>query len=230
MRIAPRIHPRWEVILIHFARSTGLAVAILGLALIPAASRAQVFGQFTTAETVAPGGHQFGAYLHANDSVLGVLGQLRMSFYPGVDFGFQGGVSKLNLSGGDRTLVRFGTDLKARVVQAGEQLPFGVGVGAGIGVETSDDYSVLTIAPSGVASRGYLLGGTVRTMPYAGLALAFTRSSIGSRDESDLSIPLRLGSEVELANATRFVFELELFFGRDFGDDYQIAAGINAPF
>ena len=68
---------------------------LLGLLLVllaaPVTAGAQVFGQYMGAEIVPVGGHLFGGYLQASQDQLGLLGQLRLSFYPGVDFGFHGG-------------------------------------------------------------------------------------------------------------------------------------------
>ena len=58
-----------------------LAAAAL---LFAGAAHAQVLGQFTGAETLPVNGHMMGAYLHSSQNVVGLLGQLRMSFYPDV--------------------------------------------------------------------------------------------------------------------------------------------------
>ena len=89
-----------------------LATLALAGMLLPATAGAQAFGQFTAAQTLPVNGHLAGGYIQSSSSQLGVLGQLRLSFYPGVDFGFQGGFSRHDYAGGDRTTLSLGTDLK----------------------------------------------------------------------------------------------------------------------
>jgi len=211
-------------------RAGALCIAVIAVFVVaPGNARAQVFGQYSGAETLEPNQHVFGAYLHTSDSVLGAVGQLRLSVYPGIDFGFQGGLSRLHLIGRDRTTLRFGTDIKAAVARPGDSYPFAAALGIGVGVEASDEYSAITLAPSAVVSRRYLLG-TVNVAPYAGVAIAFTRTSLGSLDGSDVTLPVRLGSEVEMAPSARLVLELQFLFGNDIGDGYQVVAGVHFPF
>lgn len=210
------------------ARLAGFVLA--ALCLVPGIGAAQTFGQYTTAEIIPVGGHLVGGYLRSNDTVLGGLGQLRLSLYPNIDFGFQGGLSRVDAGGSDRTSVDLGGDVKFGVLQQSRQAPFDLAIGAAIGVQTSDEFSVLTFGPTAVISHGYLLGGAVKTRPYAGLGISYSQSSISDEDENDLLFPLRLGSEIDLGNSARFVFEAQLFFERDSGDDYEIAAGLNFPF
>ena len=205
-------------------------VLLVLLALAPGLARAQVSGQYTGARTLEPNQHLFGAYVHASDDVLGAVGQLRLSFYPGIDFGFQGGLSRLHLRDGDRTTLRFGTDIKAAVANSGDASPFETAIGFGLGIEASDGFSSITLAPGAVASEDYILFGTLNVTPYAGAAIAFTRRTVGDVEETDVTLPVRLGSEIELGPGSRFVFELQLLFGNDLGDHYQIVAGANFPF
>ena len=215
------------------ARSRPFALVVASLvllAMLPALARAQVFGQYSGARTLEPNQHLFGAYLHTSDSVLGAVGQLRLSFFPGIDFGFQGGLSRLHLEAGDRTTLRFGTDVKAALVRPGESLPFAMAIGAGLSVEASDEYSVVTLAPGAVISEDYVLGSTVNVTPYAGAAISFSRITLDGNDESDVSLPLRVGSEVELGPAARLVFEVQALLGNDLGDNWQIVTGVHFPF
>src|SRR5207249_1594739 len=199
------------------------------LFLLPRPAGAQVFGQYGGADPVPVNGRVFGAYLHTSDVVLGGMSQLRLSIYPNVDFGFQVGLARLNLDKGDRTTVRLGTDVKIEVSQPDQVRPFGVALDAAIGVETSDEVSVLTLAPGAVVSRSYALGGTSHIMPYAGAMLSFARSSVQGSDRNDFSLPIRLGSELDTP-AARFVFELQFLPGNDLDGDYQVVVGANLPF
>ena len=205
------------------------AVLAVSLALLPRVSAAQVFGQYASAEPVAVNGRMFGVYLHTSDTVLGAMGQLRLSIYPGVDFGFQGGLARLNLDRGDRTTVRFGTDVKAEIVHAGEANPFAAAIDGAIGVETSDEVSVLTLAPGAVVSRSYALGGSSHVVPYVGAQLAFARGSVQGSDRNDFSLRGRLGAELDTP-AARFVFELQILPRDDLDGNYQVVVGANLPF
>jgi hypothetical protein len=212
-------------------RSLAVRAAVLVvLAIAPDAARAQVFGQFTGAEPLPVNGRLFGAYLETSENVLGATGQLRLSFYPGVDFGFQGGLARVNLDPGSRTTIRFGTDVKAAVLRRGDRTPYALSIDGAIGVESSDSYNVLTLAPGAVMSRPYLLGGSVNVEPYGGVQLAFTTSSIHGRDKSEMSLPLRVGSQVAMGSGANFVFELQLLFGTDINDKARVVAGASFPF
>ena len=206
-----------------------LAVILLA-GLGPTMAHAQVFGQFTPAEPLAVNAHSLGVYLDTSSKTLGTLGQLRLSFYPGVDFGFQMGFARRDLSGADRTTVRFGADVKAAVVREGEASQYAISVGGAIGVESSDQFSLVTLAPQAVVSRGYRMGEAVNVRPYAGAQVAFSHSTILGHDLSDMSVPLRVGAEFEAGPSVKIVFELQYLLGTDLNDRNHIVAGVNLPF
>jgi len=211
------------------ALAAALLVAALGAA-TPA--RAQVFGQFTSAATVPTNGHLFGAYLTASQSVIGGLAQLRLSFYPNVDFGFHGGLTRLDRGalGSDLTTLRIGGDLRWQVVHAAQGARMDVAVGGALGVETADDFKVVSLGPSVVASRSLSVGDAAGIVPYAGLGLDFSsRDAFGIKD-SDVSLPLRLGMEARLAPEFRVVVELQVFITDRYNDDVGFAGGVNLPF
>jgi len=214
------------VLVRRLAVLTALATTSL---LQPRLAAAQVFGQYAGAEPVPVNGRVFGAYLHTSDIVLGAMAQLRLSIYPNVDFGFQTGLARLDLDKGDRTTVRFGTDVKTEIVHPDAARPIGVAIDAAIGVETSDEVSVVTLAPGVVASRSYALGGTSHITPYAGAQLAFARGTVQGSDRNDFTVPIRLGTELDTP-AARFLFELQILPGSNLGGDYQVVVGANLPF
>jgi hypothetical protein len=208
--------------------AAALLVAALGAA---APARAQVFGQFSGAETVPTNGHVFGAYLNASDNVVGGLAQLRLSFYPNVDFGFQGGLTRLDPGGtsADLTTLRLGGDLRWQVEHHAQGAAMDVAVGAVLGVEVADNLKNISVGPTVVASRnlGVGSGGIV---PYAGMGLLFiSRDAFGVKD-SDISVPLRLGMEARLTQDFRIVAELQLFVADRYNDDVGFATGVNLPF
>jgi hypothetical protein len=195
-------------------------------------ARAQVFGQFTSASIVPVNGHLFGAYLTASNNVFGGLAQLRLSFYPNVDFGFHGGLTRLDrgVLGADLTTLRLGTDLRWKVVESGASTPVDIAVGGALGVETSDDFKVISVGPSVVVSRTLGVGTSGGIVPYGGMALNFSSRDAFGVEDSDVSVPLRFGFEAKLAQEFRIVAELQLFVADRYNDDVGFATGVNLPF
>lgn len=211
------------------------AILLAGALGLAGPARAQIYGQLNGAGAVPINGHLFGGYLTASQHVKGGLAQLRLSFHPGVDFGFQGGLTRLDPGPGasTRTTLRVGGDVRWQVAGAGSGSPdsrVDVAVGAALGIETADDLKVVSVGPTVVVSR--LLGGSGGggIVPYAGLAFAFSnRDAFGAKD-TDVSLPLRLGLEARLSPAVRAVAELQLFVADRYNDDVGFAAGLNLPF
>jgi len=206
-------------------------VALLGFALVcPDPARAQAFGQFTGAEPLAVNGRLFGAYLESSNNVLGLMSQLRLSFYPGVDFGFRGGLARLDFKGGDRTALRLGTDLKIAVVKPTESYPYSIAVGGALGVETGDDYNILSLGPTAVCSRSFSMGNGGGITPYVSVGLDFSNIDVPPTNETDLSVPVRGGAEFWVSPEIRFMAELQLQLSDSFRDDFGFSAGVNLPF
>jgi hypothetical protein len=208
-----------------------LLIALFVAGLVPApAARAQVFGQYTTAEILTLNARQGGAYVNFSQDVVGALGQLRLSFYPNVDFGFQGGLSRLDLGTTTKTSLRLGADVRFGVAKATKDSPVDVAVGVGLGVETSDNYSVLRLGPSIVASRSFPFTSTSTIAPYAGAMLGFASWDVGDKSNTDFSLPVRLGAELRAIPGVHITAELQLRIGDDFDDHAGFAAGVNLPF
>jgi hypothetical protein len=212
---------------LNVKKSLLLVLLLAGLA--PAA-RAQVFGQFTPAEILPVNSRLGGAYLNVSQDVVGALGQLRLSFYPNVDFGFQGGLSRLDLGSTTRTSVRLAADVRFGAMKAGEGVPVDVAVGGGLGVETSDHYSVFRIGPSAVASHSFPFSSKSSVVPYAGAMLCFTSENIGDNSATDFSLPVRLGAELRAIPGVHLTAEFQLRAGRDPENHTGFAVGANFPF
>jgi hypothetical protein len=193
-------------------------------------AHAQVYGQFIGAETVPAGGRLFGAYAFSSENVLGLLAQLRLSFYPNVDFGFHGGIARQDFVGGNRTTLRLGTGFKVKVSNANGQLPVDMAVGGDLGVETGDNFHLLTVGPTVVASRFFALGQNGGVTPYGRVGLAITNIDVGPLRETDVSVPLRLGGDFRVTPELRLALELQLQFGDIFNDNVGLAGGVNLPF
>ena len=209
---------------------TTLAALVLAAALVcvPPAG-AQVFGQFTSASLVPVNGHLFGAYFTASDHVMGGLAQLRLSFYPNIDFGFQGGLTRFDPGGpiSTRTTLRVGGDVRWHIAALA---PNDMAVGAALGIETGDDVKVISVGPTVVASR--TLGGAEgrNITPYAGLGILFASRDAFGIEDSDISVPLRAGLEARVNPGLKVMAELQLFIADRYNDDVGFSAGVNLPF
>ncbi len=207
------------------------AAAMLAAALFHASpATAQVFGQLNSAEVLALNGHQAGFYLNAGDNKLGGLAQLRLSLYPGMDFGFQGGLQRVTWKGADRTTLRLGTDLRVSVAHSGEGFPVDIAVGGGLGVETSDNYHVLTLMPSGVMSRSYSVGQNGSISPYLGLGISFANVDAGTTRQTFLSLPARLGADFHVMPGMSLAAEMQIPIGNGFNESSGLMTGVNLPF
>lgn len=208
-----------------------LLLALLLASLVPATpARAQVFGNFTPAEILPVNSRLGGVYVNVSHDVVGALGQLRLSFYPNVDFGFQGGLSRLDLGATTKTSLRLAADMRFGVVKAGAGAPVDVAVGGGLGVETSDRYSVFRVGPSAVASRSFPFSSRSSVAPYVGAMLCFTSSDIEDVSKTDFSMPIRLGVELRAISGMRLTGEIQLRAGGDPDEHTAFSAGVNLPF
>ena len=210
----------------RFVTAALMAVACVA----PSPSSAQVFGQLTPAETAPVNGHLFGVYLHASESFLGLLTQLRLSFYPGVDFGFHGGLARQDWKGGNRTTLRLGTGLKVKVADQVNAMPMAFSMGGDIGLESGDDFHVLTVTPFAVASRTFQLGQSGGVTPYGRAGIAITNFDVGPLKDTDLSVPVSLGGDFRVSPTLHLAVELQLHLGDAFNDNVGLAAGVNLPF
>jgi hypothetical protein len=193
------------------------------------AAHAQVFGQYSSAAPIGMNARLFGAYAGFTESESELLAQLRLSFYPNVDFGFQGGLSRVSVNDHSRTSVKIGGDFKALVAKRSDALPFDLSLGAAIGVTSAEDFNVLSVGPQFVASRTFGSGGSTYT-PYAGALLLFTRSDLDNRNDTDVSVPLRFGLEFAPNADLRLIAELQVAASDQINDDLKLILGANFPF
>jgi hypothetical protein len=209
-----------------------LALFVANLAPAPAA-HAQVFGQYTPAEILPVNARLGGAYVNFSKDVVGAMGQLRLSFYPNVDFGFQGGLARLDLGTTSKTSLRLGADVRFGVAKAAADRPVDIAVGAGLGVETSDQYSVFRIGPSVVASHTFPFSSSSSVAPFVGTMLCFTSWDVGHwtpATGTDFSVPVRLGAELRAIPGMRITAEFQLRLGNVFDDRTAFSTGIDFPF
>jgi hypothetical protein len=205
-----------------------LAVIAAILFVAPAA-HAQLPSTYSGAAVLPVNTHVFGAYVPLSSNAVGALAQLRLSFLPGVDFGFQGGLSRLDRSAGSKTLIRLGTDVKAMVAHASSARPLDMAIGGALGIFAGDDYNLLSFGPTFVVSRTWQSGSSSFS-PYVGAGLTITTINVGDSNNNDFSLPLRFGAELGISPAARLVGEFTTRIGSDFGDDSEFTLGVNLPF
>lgn len=202
-----------------------LAVAVLGAG----TAHAQVFGQMGGARPLEMNGRRAGVMLQMGEQTLGLLGELRLSFYPGVDFGFQGGISRVDVGIGRRSAVRLGADFRTRLVQNTYEMPLDLALGGAIGIETADDYTLLSVAPVLQTSRTIELAGRPFT-PYGGVSLLFSRLDVHGENQTDLGIGLALGASWEIQRDVHLVGELQPHFNDEFNDNFSALLGVQTAF
>ena len=191
---------------------------------------AQSIGQFGGAGILPLNGHAFGTYVDASSHVVGFVSTLRLCFYPGVDFSFQGGLKRLDDLGTDRTALRLGTDFKVATARASASVPADIAVGGGLAVETGDNLSVMTLGPMVVASRAFPAGVAGAVEPYAAVGVSYTSIDAPGKDDTGLQLPLRFGVEFRFAPDLRFVMELQQKLGTFYGDRGTFSVGTTFPF
>lgn len=212
-------------------KSALLVVLALAAGMLHAgAARAQVFGQYGGARPLGVNARLFGAYASFTESESELMGQLRLSFYPNVDFGFQGGLSRVSVADRSRTSVKIGGDFKALAVRSGESFPADLSLGAAIGISSAEDFTLLGVGPSVVVSRTLGSNGATLT-PYLGALLLFTRADIDeASNDTDVSLPLRFGAEYAPNPDLRLLLELQVSVSDQVNDDLKLVLGANFPF
>ncbi len=207
-----------------------IACAGLVLAMAAPVARAQVFGQFTSAQPIALDSRLGGGYLSFSKSESELLGHLRLSFHPGVDFGFQGGASRVSVSNVNRTSIQLGGDVKVLVARVSPTFPLDLSIGGAIGVSSADDFTVLSVGPRLVMSRPVALAGNSHLSPFAGAALLFSRSDLAAGNKTDASLPVRFGVEYAPGPDVRVVAALQVGVSDEIRDDLKFTLGANFPF
>lgn len=208
-----------------------LLVTVLSLAVVSSAA-AQVNGAFSEARVVPVDGHLGGVYLQFDQHSATLQGQLRLSFYDKLDFGFNGGLSRLNVNHITRTSLRIGGDFRGQVATQGVQSPVTVSLGAAIGVETADSFNQLSIGPQLTLSR--TIDGAGRWTGYGSVALLVSRNEVpsttGTTRTNDTSFPMRVGVEYHPNPDLRLLSEVQVGVSDEIRDDIALTLGVLFPF
>lgn len=204
------------------------ALAALTLATSATPARSQVHGAFSEATVVPVNARLGGAYLGFDKSSATLSGQLRLSFYPNLDFGFQGGLSRIDVNNNTRTSVRLGGDFRGQLAKQGEAFPLSVALGGAIGVESADNFTILSVGPQLTVSR--TLGSTGRWIGYGNASLLISRFDVDNASNNDTSLPLRFGVEFHPNPDLRLLAEAQLAVSDEVRDDMAITFGVLFPF
>ncbi len=207
-----------------------LAGALSCALLSPGMSHAQAFGQFGGAPPLPLNGHLAGAYVRMSGSDVSLLGQLRLSLYPNVDFGFIGGFSRVDVGGVNRTAIKLGADFKTQVAKHTETFPLDLSLGAALGIDTAEDFTVLSVGPFAQLSGRVELSNGQALVPYGGLGFMFARADAGGSNATDVSVPLRAGVEYHLQPGAILLAEMQLALSDKVNDDVLFTLGVNFPF
>ena len=193
-------------------------------------AQSQSLGQFGGAAPLPMNGHSLGTFVNASAHEVGFITQLRLSFYPDIDFGFQGGLKRLDYTDADGNALSLGADFKVAAMRVRSGFPVDLSFGAGLGVDTGDNLSVLTIGPNVIASRGYAAGSSGMIEPYASLGLAYESHNTTLQDDTGIQWPFRLGAEYRFSPDLRFVMELKQAWGTHYGDQSTFLLGTTFGF
>ena len=216
-RRGPEARPALLALLVAVALTAGTAPA-----------RAQVHGALSEATVVPVNARLGGAYLSFDKSSATLAGQLRLSFYPNLDFGFQGALSRIDVNNNTRTSIRLGGDFRGQVAKQGESFPVNVSLGGALEVESADNFTILSVGPQVTLSRA--LGGSGRWVAYGGAALLLSRFDVDNHSDNDTSLPLRFGFEFRPNTDLRLLAEAQLAVSDEVRDDAAITFGVLFPF
>lgn len=205
-------------------------LVVLAIVALARPAEAQIFGQLSAAEPIPTDARLVGAYLQTSENQVGVLGQLRLSFYPNIDFGFQGGLTRVDYVGGDRSLAQLGADVRFGLGQQAQGRLLSSSIDGAIALESGDDYHTLTLGVIGAVSHRFPMGQNSAATPYAGLGVGFQNAEISDDDKSDMYVPLRLGASFKIGAVVDAITELQFRLSDDVNDDFGLLFGANFPF
>jgi opacity protein-like surface antigen len=212
-------------VLVKRLHAAGLAAA-LTCAASPAL--AQVYGILNDAKVVPMNGHLGGGYLQFDKSSASLMGQLRLSFYPNLDFGFTGGLSRLDIEDDTKSSVRLATDFRGQISTQSANFPVSITLGAALGVESADGYSLLSVGPTAAVSR--VLDQANQWTASGGASLLISRSEISGDRNTDTALPLRLGLQYAPNPDIRILSEAQLAVSDEIRDDFSFTLGVLFPF
>lgn len=203
-----------------------LALSLLVFWAAPAL--AQVHGALNEARVVPVNGRLGAGYLQFDKSSATLMGQLRLSFYPNLDFGFLGGLSRVDVGNDTQTSLRLAGDFRGQLAVQGTSFPVNLVLGGTVGVESADDFTILSVGPTVVVSRQLDAAG--QWMGYGGASLLLSRVEVNSVRDTDTSFPVRAGLEFLPNRDLRLLAEAQIAISDNIRDDFSFTLGALFPF
>ena len=205
-------------------RRLALLTILLSSALFARTASAGAYGQLIPASPLMGGNNQFGVYLLLGDQVdnAGVLGQVRFSSSPRLDWGLQVGFSD-----GGSGAVLLGGDLRPILHRANDNFPLDLAFDAGLGLTIGDNVTVVQMVPAIEGSHRFALEGSSGALtPYMSIGLDIHHISLDNGpDNTNSDLVARFGLEWE---ATAKLGVMGEFGVGDPANDFIL--GLNIPF
>ena len=115
-----------------------------------------------------------------------------------------------------------------------DSYPVSIAAGAGIGVETGDDFHTLLFVPNVVVSHAFFSGDSTGTgsggiSPYVGIGLSFTSFDIGTEHDGEFAVPIRAGADMRFNSQLGLVLEMQLYLGGNLNNHFGWAGASTYP-
>jgi hypothetical protein len=202
-------------------------LVVLFLAIGAGSARANAFGQLIPASPLMGGNNLFGVHLLLGDRVddVGLLGQVRFSSSPKLDWGLQLGFTDAGDGG-----VMLGGDIRPILRRQDDEVPLDLAFDGGLGLTITDNVTVFELVPAIEGSHRFAMDSGGALSPYLGVGLDVNISSFdnnGNGDNSDTNVDVvaRFGLEWEVSS--KFGIQGEFGVG-DPANDFIM--GVNVAF
>ena len=207
-----------------------LVIALASLCLFAAPASAQVFGQLHPAHPIRDHSNLWGAYLVLGDRVddVGLLGQVRFSSGPNLDWGLQFGFA----DGPGDGAVLIGGDIRPSLRRADDEFPLDLAFDGGLGLTIGDNFTLLELQPAILYGHRFPLDSGGALSPYGSIGIDFQNFDFdgdgpGNRGSSntETDVVARFGVEWEATHSFSVIGEFGLGGNQD-----AFVTGINVLF
>ncbi len=201
-------------------------LTVLLCAMFTRTANAGAYGQLIPASPLMGGNNEFGVYLLLGDRVndTGLLGQVRFSSSPKLDWGLQLGFAD---GGQGSSAVLLGGDLRPILHRADDNFPLDLAFDIGLGLEIADHVTIIDMVPAIEGSHRFGLEGSSGALtPYMSIGLDVNHFSIDNGpDGTNSDLVARFGLEWEPSAKLGVMGE---FGVGDPANDFVL--GVNVPF
>lgn len=208
-------------------------LALVGLTVLGAATLApaqQMISTMNSARVLAPGASMAGGYFGVFDGGISVYGQYRygfsLPFEGGLQFGF------VDFDGDGNSGVILGGDGQFQIIDAKLHDPFDLSAGGLVQFAFVGDLNIFSLGGSMAISKDLPLRSGRSFTPYGRLQLRMDRADVSvntpfgriSGSNTDFNVAFNIGGDLEIANNTDLVSELQL------ADNVGFLIGFNVHF